>query len=134
MNCKKKKVLPAGSKKEALWDKCYIAVKRAIVVSSFIYTNAMCRLYAYASSIDIDTSYKINSDISNINPEGMVIGLGIWVARLIGIGMLIWGIYGYFTARKDGEAESMNGALGKLSSGIALIFMPNILRGLKVIS
>lgn len=64
----------------------------------------------------------------------MVIGLALWICQITGVGMLIWGIYGYVTARKDGEAEAMNGALGKLISGAVLIGMKGILKMLGIIS
>jgi hypothetical protein len=85
-------------------------------------------------AIDINTDYELSNKIGEMNPEALIIGLALWISRLIGTGMLIWGIYGYVTARKDGEAESMNGALGKLISGLVLICMPAVLQGLGVIS
>ena len=38
------------------------------------------------------------------------------------------------TARKDGEAEAMNGALGKLISGAVLIGMKGVLKMLGIVS
>lgn len=87
-----------------------------------------------AMAVNIDTGYSLSQNIGDTNPEQLIIGLAMWIARLIGTGMLIWGIYGYVTARKDGEAESMNGALGKLISGLVLICMPSVLKGLKILS
>lgn len=87
-----------------------------------------------AMAVNIDTDYSLSQNIGDTNPEQLIIGLAMWIARLIGTGMLIWGIYGYVTARKDGEAESMNGALGKLISGLVLICMPSVLKGLKILS
>ena len=88
---------------------------------------------AFADGVSIDTSKHLSSSIGNTNPESLIIGLALWISRLIGTGMLIWGIYGYVTARKDGEAESMNGALGKLISGLVLICMPSVLTGLGIL-
>lgn len=87
-----------------------------------------------AMAVNIDTGYSLSQNIGDTNPEQLIIGLAMWIARLIGTGMLIWGIYGYVTARKDGEAESMNGALGKLISGLVLICMPSVLKGLKILA
>lgn len=84
-------------------------------------------------AMNINTDYTVSADIGNTNPEGLIIGLAVWICRLIGIGMLIWGIYGYVAARKDGEAEAMNGAIGKLVSGLVLVCMPAVLRGLGII-
>lgn len=122
--------LTVSDRKKNMLTKVLAAAKRGFLVLNLILANTMT---AYAT-VNIDTNFNVSPSIGNMNPEGLIIGIGVWVARLIGIGMLIWGIYGYFTARKDGEAESMNAALGKLTSGIALILMPNILRGLKIIS
>ena len=94
----------------------------------------MARAYvAFADGVSIDTSKHLSSNIGDTNPESLIIGLALWISRLIGTGMLIWGIYGYVTARKDGEAESMNGALGKLISGLVLICMPSVLTGLGIL-
>ena len=73
--------------------------------------------------------------VSDMNATmSIVIGLAIWICRITGVGMLIWGIYGYVTARKDGEAEAMNGALGKLISGAVLIGMQGILHALGIVA
>lgn len=95
----------------------------------------MARAYvAFADGVTIDKSKHLSADIGNTNPETLIIGLALWISRLIGTGMLIWGIYGYVTARKDGEAESMNGALGKLISGLVLVCMPSVLTGLGILA
>lgn len=99
--------------------------------SAFVMTAAMTT-NAYALNIKHD--YTISSGAATMNPEGLIIGLAVWICRIIGIAMLIWGIYGYVTARKDGEAESMNGAIGKLVSGIVLVAMPSILQALGIIN
>jgi len=106
--------------------------KALVATASAGLTSMFCTINAYA--MDIDTDYSVNSNIADTNPEGLIIGLAVWVCRLIGIGMLIWGIYGYVTARKDGEAEAMNGAIGKLVAGLVLICMPAILKGLNIIA
>lgn len=106
--------------------------KALVATASAGLTSMLCTINAYA--MDIDTDYSVNSNIADTNPEGLIIGLAVWVCRLIGIGMLIWGIYGYVTARKDGEAEAMNGAIGKLVAGLVLICMPAILKGLNIIA
>jgi len=100
----------------------------ASVAVAYVY----CGMNALAVNIKHD--YQVSTTIGDVNPEGLIIGLAVWIARLIGIGMLIWGIYGYVTARKDGEAESMNGALGKLISGLVLVCMPSVLKGLGIIA
>lgn len=83
---------------------------------------------------NVNVSSNLDSKFSDMNAVmSMVIGLAIWICRITGVGMLIWGIYGYVTARKDGEAEAMNGALGKLISGAVLIGMQGILKALGIV-
>lgn len=115
-------------KKDAL-NRVTKAVARTAIVAEAMLTKTMV---AFAD-LDIKTDYKLSGDIGDTNPEQLIIGLALWISRLIGTGMLIWGIYGYVTARKDGEAESMNGALGKLISGLVLICMPSVLKGLGIL-
>lgn len=91
-------------------------------------TSLMFTVNAYA--LDIDTDYTVTDVGTDFNIEGLIIGLALWLCRLVGVGMLIWGIYGYVTARKDGEAEAMNGSLGKLISGAVLIGMPSVLQAI----
>lgn len=98
--------------------------------------------YPYASfasgttgifDVQVDTD-AVASKFSDTNAiASLVVGLALWICQLVGIGMLIWGIYGYVTARKDGEAEAMNGALGKLISGAVLIGMKGILAVLGIV-
>lgn len=94
--------------------------------------RTMVALAGTSGGLTIDTNKSLSSNIGEVNPETLIIGLALWMSRLIGTGMLIWGVYGYVTARKDGEAESMNGALGKLISGLVLICMPTVLSALGV--
>ena len=96
-------------------------------------TMAMCSYMAYAVP-DLNQNYSVTTNINDFDPEKMILNLAFWLCRLIGISMLIFGIYGYVTARKDGEAESMNGAIGKLVSGCVLVAMPAILKGVGLIS
>lgn len=85
----------------------------------------------FGVSVDMDTVAQQFSQPDEI--AGVIVGLALWVCQLVGIGMLIWGIYGYVTARKDGEAESMNGAISKLVSGCVLIGMKGILQMLDIV-
>lgn len=105
--------------------------QKAMTAASIGMAYAMCSMNALAVNIKHD--YTVKDPGTNFNPEGLILGLAFWIARLVGIGMLVWGIYGYVTARKDGEAESMNGAIGKLISGVVLIAMPSVMTGLGII-
>ena len=64
----------------------------------------------------------------------MVIGLAIWICRITGVGMLIFGIHGYLTSRKDSEADAMNRALSRLNSGAVLIGILGILHALGIVA
>lgn len=130
------KVTGIAAKAKNVGDTVFAYIgKKAKTVHNWLFgamTFAACTMNAYATS-DISTEYTIG-DLSGLNAEGLILGLAFWLCRLIGISMLVFGIYGYVTARKDGEAESMNGAIGKLVSGIVLILMPSILQGIGIIS
>ncbi len=91
----------------------------------------------FAAGFDIPTvnSQNLSTKFSDPNQiMGIVVGLALWICQMVGVGMFIWGIYGYVTARKDGEAEAMNGALGKLISGAVLIGMKGVLKMLGIVS
>ena len=130
------KLTGTTKKVQLVGAKLSVRVKALIATISVGMTSALCSFNAYAAGggLNIDTNYSVNTNVASTNPEGLIIGLAVWVCRLIGIGMLIWGIYGYVTARKDGEAEAMNGAIGKLVAGLVLICMPAVLRGLNIIA
>lgn len=85
-------------------------------------------------SVSVNTQGMENQFSDPSAVMGMVIGLAIWVCRITGVGLFIWGIYGYVTARKDGEAEAMNGALGKLVAGAVLIGMKGILHAMNIVN
>ena len=91
----------------------------------------------FASGFEVPTvnSQNLSQKFSDPNQiMGIVVGLALWICQMVGVGMFIWGIYGYVTARKDGEAEAMNGALGKLISGAVLIGMKGVLKMLGIVS
>lgn len=87
---------------------------------------------SFGVSVDMDTLSQNFADPNQI--MGVVVGLALWICQIVGVCMLIWGIYGYVTARKDGEPEAMNGALGKLVSGAVLIGMKGILQMMGIVS
>lgn len=120
------------SHKEGICAKAKKNAKHMMNTAAVLGTYAICQMNAFAmAGLDPD-QYQIK-DTSDFNPEGIILSLAFWACRLMGISMLIWGIYGYLTARKEGEAESMNGAIGKLVSGGALIAMPFLLKQLGII-
>lgn len=107
-------------------------VREAIIAFySTITAFAFCQLNAFALSID--TNYTIKSSVAKLNPESLVLGVSFWICRLIGIGMFIWGLYGYVTARRGGDSEAMNSAMNTLIGGLILLCMPTILTSIGVI-
>lgn len=118
-------------KKEAI-KKVKQIMEKGLVTAAICMTYGLSQFHVFAMT-GLDKTYTI-ADTTNFNPESMILNLAFWISRLVGIGMLVWGIYGYVTARKDGEAESMNGALGKLISGCVLIAMPSVMKGLGILS
>lgn len=123
--------IATNTKPTGITSKVKTKAANLAVVASTLITYAACSMSALAVNIKHD--YTVKDPGTNFNPEGLILGLAFWIARLVGIGMLVWGIYGYVTARKDGEAESMNGAIGKLISGVVLIAMPSVLTALGII-
>ena len=90
----------------------------------------------FASGFEVPTvnSQNLSQKFSDPNQiMGIVVGLALWICQMVGVGMFIWGIYGYVTARKDVEAEAMNGALGKLIFGAVLIGMKGVLNMLGIV-
>lgn len=110
----------------------YIAWFQNCVAAFVAFVSCMFwRLNAFA--LNIDTNYTVKSGVANVNPEGLVLGVSFWICRLIGIGMFIWGLYGYITARRGGDSEAMNGAMNTLIGGLALVCMPSILKAVGII-
>ena len=113
------------------WARC-VAWFRNCMAAFVAFASCMFwRLNAFA--LNIDTNYTVKTGVANVNPEGLVLGVSFWICRLIGIGMFIWGLYGYITARRGGESEAMNGAMNTLIGGLALVWMPSILKAVGII-
>lgn len=114
--------------------------KAANRVSAVATATVLAIRYPYAffaGGFEVPTvnSQNLSQKFSDPNQiMGIVVGLALWICQMVGVGMFIWGIYGYVTARKDGEAEAMNGALGKLISGAVLIGMKGVLKMLGIVS
>lgn len=113
------------------------ATDRVTAVATAIVLAVRYPYAALASGFEVPTvnSQNLSQKFSDPNQiMGIVVGLALWICQMVGVGMFIWGIYGYVTARKDGEAEAMNGALGKLISGAVLIGMKGVLKMLGIVS
>lgn len=130
---------PVKRGQEASWNqKAAWGQKVANRVSALATVAVLAIRYPYAFfAFEVPTvnSATLSTKFSDPNQiMGIVVGLALWICQMVGVGMFIWGIYGYVTARKDGEAEAMNGALGKLISGAVLIGMKGVLKILGIVS
>lgn len=121
----------AKKKSTNLWRGCLTWFQNCMAAFMAFVSCVMFRLNAFAFTID--TGYTVKSTVSSVNPESLVLGVSFWICRLIGIGMFIWGLYGYITARRGGDSEAMNSAMNTLIGGLALICMPSILKAINVI-
>lgn len=101
--------------------------------------NLFTMLFAYmywqmnAFAFSINTKYTIKSSVAEINPESLILGISFWICRLMGVGMIVWGIVGYITARKNSESDAMNTAQNTAIGGFALVCMPSILQAIGII-
>ena len=113
------------------------AAKNTAAVAAAVTLAVQYPYVFFAGGFEIPTvnSQNLSAKFSDPNAVGgRGVGLALWICQMVGVGMLIWGIYGYVNARKDGEAEAMNGALGKLISGAVLIGMKGVLQILGIVS
>lgn len=117
-------------------ERKFMGVVSAAITSATLMVRYPYAFFAAGNFVDVEV------DIDNIarkfdDPNAvteLVVGIALWICQMVGLGMLVWGIYGYVTARKDGEAEAMNGALGKLISGCVLIGMKGILKAMGILA
>lgn len=64
---------------------------------------------------------------------GVILGTVFWLLRLIGIVLLLFGLYTAITAKKDGDASEINNGQLRIIFGVLFLAMPQILKGLKII-
>lgn len=64
----------------------------------------------------------------------LILGTVIWLLRIVGVLVLMSGIYKVLVARKSGEAEDINMAMIKLVIGACFIAFPGILKAIGVIA
>jgi len=94
------------------------------------------------STINAFADLKITPDISvddfnNLTGDKIastVLWIVFFLLRLVGAVVLIWGIYGMITAKKDGDADQINVAMAKLIFGACFLGLPWLLSQISVIS
>lgn len=91
------------------------------------------RLHAYAMTISPNVKASDFDAYTILQFQSMVLNIIFWFLRVTGVVVLMWGIYGMVTAKKDGDADSINQAMLKLIFGTVFLCMPGILNALKII-
>lgn len=89
---------------------------------------------ALAFTISPDVTVDSFNQYTGNNVAGMLLGVTFWILRIFGAILVMWGIYGYITSKKDGEASQISTALVKIVFGAVFIGMPMILRNLEIIN
>lgn len=99
---------------------------------------SMWMLYTMNALADLKITPDITvDDFNNLTGdtvESTVLWIVFFILRLVGVIVLIWGIYGYLTAKKDGEADQINVAMTKVIFGSYFLCMPWILSKIGVIA
>ena len=105
---------------------------RAAVLSlALAAKNAMFTLASdLPSSVD-DERFK-SMDVQGA--PRLILGTVFWIMRLVGILVVMSGIYKLLVARKDGEAEEINVAMMKIIMGLCFICFPWILTALHIVT
>ena len=82
------------------------------------------------SSVDDERFKNMNAK----GVPGMILGTVFWIMRLVGVLVVMSGIYKLLVARKDGEAEEINMAMMKIILGLCFIGFPWILTALHIVT
>lgn len=106
---------------------------KLLATANGFFLSAMFQLDAYAFTVKPDVTVDEFNSYTGDNVAGMLLGITFWICRLFGVLVLMWGIYSVITAKKDGDADSINIAIIKMIFGALLFAMPNILRALGII-
>lgn len=91
------------------------------------------RLCVYAMTISPNVKASDFDAYTILQFQSMVLAVIFWLLRVTGVVVLMWGIYGMITAKKDGDADSINQAMIKCIFGTVFLSMPGILKALNII-
>ncbi len=108
-------------------------LKNAAVYCGAAASIAMSQLAAFADNAFGGPEYHVNTNASFDNIESNVLAFIFLIFRIVGAAIACWGIFGFITARTNGEAASIGDSIGKLVGGIALAAAPSVLRSFGVI-
>lgn len=109
--------------------------KSLIAVASGAFSSIMSAFHSYAlDKIDGDISADSFTDMDLASAPGIILGIAFWILRLIGVLLIILGIYSMTTCNKDGDADGINIAWVKVIAGAMFLGMPAILNAIGIIS
>lgn len=106
---------------------------RAFAMWSMFCLAAVCQVNTYAMTVKPDITVDEFNNYTGDNVAGMLLGITFWICRVFGVVIIMWGIYSIITAKKDGDADTINISIVKLIFGAVLLGMPSILKGLGII-
>ena len=91
-------------------------------------TSFAFKINANAVARDFD-----NYTISDL--QGLMLGTTFWLLRMVGIVAVIWGVYSFISAKKQGgDSRSYAIAVTKLTLGLVLIVLPAVLKAANIIT
>ena len=89
---------------------------------------------AYATVLRPDAQPSDFDALTLTDAPGFILGVSFWIVRLIGIILIIAGIYNYAMAKKDGDADEITTGIVKTCVGTLFLVLPRILKALGVIT
>ena len=108
-------------------------VKKITALLSSLLLSFQYAFTAFATNnVSIDDEKFKSMSVDGV--PSLIIGTVIWGLRIIGVVVLMVGIYRFTSARKSGEADDMNGAMMKLIIGVCFISFAAILKAINIIN
>lgn len=107
--------------------------KNLITVFSVPAFAGLMPIRSYASVLRPDAQPSDFDALTLDEAPGYILGVAFWVVRLIGIILIIAGIYNYAMAKKDGDADEITVGIVKTCIGTLFLVLPRILKALGVI-
>ena len=118
-------ILPPGSLQKMKHPATKMVITLALI--------ALTPLTAYASILRSDAKPSDFDALTLTDAPGYIMGIAFWVVRIIGILLIIAGIYSYAMAKKDGDADEITVGLVKTCIGALFLSLPYILKALGII-
>lgn len=109
--------------------------KKIAWIGTFLHGILFNTLRCYAVTIKPDVSIK-DDQFKSMNMQdvpSLILGTVFWILRIVGVVVLMDGIYKLTAARKDGEADEMNRAIVRCTIAAIFITLPSILQALHLV-